>query len=357
MPTLPSVTGPAKYIADYDVLLGQFGVGIFFIISGFVIPFSIASGGMLGFLKRRAFRIFPTYAAGFSLVVFSIWVITRYRGTDFGYSVPHILSHYGILTRGILGYSRIDGISWTLEIELVFYLIVALLGTRLAFSGPRTLITAALIVSGASVASIFSLRAGFYNTVGNTGVQFWASLLLIIGVSYHLLFIGCLTRLEFSVVNSAITALVIAVWLCSDRTVYNWQLVGGYILAILIFSIGFRTRARIYSNIILSHLADISYPLYVVHALTGYAVMYWAIDNDASSYEAVGLALLISYLLSVLIHISVEQPFMEKSGKSRKIKGQQPSKIRQTPYLREQEEIVGAGRPADPGKLQDGQRL
>ncbi|MCQ4062259.1 acyltransferase, partial [Klebsiella pneumoniae] len=44
---------------------GAFGVALFFLISGFVIPFSFVKATWLSFLVGRFFRIFPLYAVGF----------------------------------------------------------------------------------------------------------------------------------------------------------------------------------------------------------------------------------------------------------------------------------------------------
>ena len=69
----------------------------------------------------------------------SIWLLTLFAGSTFGYSEEHIFAHFGIILRGLTSYSRIDGISWTLEVELVFYLIMILGGVRLISKGPRPL--------------------------------------------------------------------------------------------------------------------------------------------------------------------------------------------------------------------------
>jgi peptidoglycan/LPS O-acetylase OafA/YrhL len=45
---------------------GAYGVALFFIISGFVIPFSLHKVNRLGFCVSRIFRIIPLYIVGFS---------------------------------------------------------------------------------------------------------------------------------------------------------------------------------------------------------------------------------------------------------------------------------------------------
>jgi len=318
---LPPVTGLAKLIGDYSIVLGQFGVGVFFIISGFVIPFSMASSSKLDFLHRRAFRIFPVYIAGFSIVIGSIWLLTAYRDTDFSYSAGHIVSHFGIITRGILGYGRIDGISWTLEVELMFYLVMTVMGARVLSRGARPLVIGAIAVAGLSILSSQLLKAGHYNLVGATGFQLWASLLLIIGLAYHGHFTGKISREALILVHALVAILIATVWMLSDRNVYQWQWIAGYYVAMMVFAAGYTFRDKVRPNRPLAHLSSISYPLYVVHALAGYAVMYWAVDNGAGAYAAILAATVTCYLISVLLHYTVEKPLIRNARRSQQPKG------------------------------------
>jgi peptidoglycan/LPS O-acetylase OafA/YrhL len=310
LPHLPEVTGPARLLGEYAIVAGEFGVGIFFIISGFVIPFSVASESPLGFLKRRIFRIYPVYIAGFGLVMTSIWLLTLFAGSAFGYSREHILAHFGILLRGLTGYSRIDGISWTLEVELVFYLIMAVGGVRLISKGPRPFYIGAAVVAAAGIISNQLMRAGYQSAVGLIGLQFWTSLLLVSGLAYHSLYSGKLHYRAFAGIQLTVSALVILVWFCSDQQVFHWQWIAGFLLAMIVFAVSYALRAKIRSTGILNHLANISYPLYVVHALPGYAVMYCMISLGIGAYGAILAAGILAYALSVLLHIGIEKPFM-----------------------------------------------
>lgn len=277
----------------------------------------MVSGDKFGFLRRRAFRIFPVYVAGFSIVIASVWLLTKYRGTHFTYSADQIASHFGIITRGILGYGRIDGISWTLEVELTFYLVMAVLGAKALSRGISSLIISAVVVSGLSILSTQLLRMGQYWLVGGTGFQLWASLLLIIGLAYHLHFSGKISKNALILLHATVSVLSAAVWVLSDHNVYHWQWVAGYFAAMMVFAVGYTMRDNVKQNRLFDHLSNISYPLYVVHALTGYAIMYFAIDRGANTYVAILAATATCYVLSLLLHIAVEQPLIRKAHKQR----------------------------------------
>lgn len=65
---------------------GPYGVALFFIISGFVIPFSLQKMSCLGFLVNRFFRIVPTYVIGFSITLVAIFFSTRYFSREWPYT-------------------------------------------------------------------------------------------------------------------------------------------------------------------------------------------------------------------------------------------------------------------------------
>ena len=131
-PPLPLESQPVPAYSLWPVAfplfsLPSFGVGLFFIISGFVIPFSLQKMDWLGFSINRLFRIVPTYVVGFSLTLLALFLGTRYFSTPWPFSLPEMLIHYVPGLRDVLGSSHIDFIVWTLEIEMKFYFLCAVL--------------------------------------------------------------------------------------------------------------------------------------------------------------------------------------------------------------------------------------
>ena len=57
---------------------GAFGVALFFLISGFVIPFSLSRQRAGAFLVGRFFRIVPLYVVGFTISLAAIGATTLY---------------------------------------------------------------------------------------------------------------------------------------------------------------------------------------------------------------------------------------------------------------------------------------
>ena len=63
--------------------LGAYGVALFFLISGFVIPFTFEKVRGRGFLFGRIMRIYPTYAVGFTFTLLFILACGTYFGLRF----------------------------------------------------------------------------------------------------------------------------------------------------------------------------------------------------------------------------------------------------------------------------------
>ena len=111
---------------------GFLGVDIFFVLSGFVIPFSVRnvelSPAFLGrFALRRSIRLDPPYWAAILLEVFLMWLGLRLTLAVVPLpSWPQFLSHF-IYAQNILEYGDIVDVFWTLCFEIQFYLGLMLL--------------------------------------------------------------------------------------------------------------------------------------------------------------------------------------------------------------------------------------
>lgn len=117
-------TFPADMAATVD--FGRIGVICFFLISGFVIPYSLSgtNASLKTFAIRRFFRLYPAY--WLSLLVAVI------LAASLGYAKPSAgtIAANTTMVQGLLGFTDIQGLYWTLTVELVFYFLCAL-----AFAG------------------------------------------------------------------------------------------------------------------------------------------------------------------------------------------------------------------------------
>lgn len=100
---------------------GYLGVPLFFMISGFVIAASAEQRSPLQFVISRAARLYPAYWLAVLFTSAALWLL--------GSTTPSALQILANLTmlNDYIGVANIDGVYWTLQVELKFYACVFLL--------------------------------------------------------------------------------------------------------------------------------------------------------------------------------------------------------------------------------------
>ena len=83
-----------------------------------------------------------------------------------------------------------------------------------------------------------------------------------------------------------------------------------YVLAVIVFTLFYFARDSFKANRILDALADISYPLYAVHAISGYGIMYILDAKGAPPWLASCAGFFLALTLAYILHHIVERPSM-----------------------------------------------
>lgn len=112
-------------------LRGYLGVPIFFVISGFVIPYALEKSGyaprnFLDFLAKRLVRLHPPFLASIALVILvGLTADFLIRGAHYEYRVKDVLLNSFLLVP-FAGQPWLLKAYWTLAVELQWYLLAAL---------------------------------------------------------------------------------------------------------------------------------------------------------------------------------------------------------------------------------------
>lgn len=136
---------------------GWLGVYIFFVISGFVIPYSLEKAKygyrqFWRFLSKRIVRLDPPYFANILFILglaFVVQLVPGFRGPQPHFAASQLLSHVAYLN-SIVGKTWINPVYWSLGIEFQYYLLIGLIFPLLCASrlATRMLTTFALLVPG-----------------------------------------------------------------------------------------------------------------------------------------------------------------------------------------------------------------
>lgn len=99
--------------------LGSYGVQLFFMISGFVICATLGRVATVGqFARARFFRLYPIFwVAMLATSAFRLWA-----GDEISLTM---LAANATMMPSAFGQNYVDGVYWTLEVELTFYLMMA----------------------------------------------------------------------------------------------------------------------------------------------------------------------------------------------------------------------------------------
>jgi peptidoglycan/LPS O-acetylase OafA/YrhL len=133
---------------------GYLGVYLFFVISGFVIPYSMYTSGykaarLPAFLLKRSIRIEIPYIAAFHLMILVIYLRQKYNGWPFEFDAERYFLHFFYLTQ-YFGKEPYSSLFWTLAIEFQFYLLIGILFPLIT---SRYKALSALVLLGLAVAS------------------------------------------------------------------------------------------------------------------------------------------------------------------------------------------------------------
>jgi peptidoglycan/LPS O-acetylase OafA/YrhL len=136
---------------------GWLGVEIFFVISGFIIPYSLYRAGYQGrdfglFLVKRIARLDPPYLANILLVVGLSYVVVLAPGFSSEwprYTWTQLLGHLAYVN-SIVGEPWVNVVYWSLGIEFQYYLMIGALFPLLVHRRPwvRFGFLAGLVLSG-----------------------------------------------------------------------------------------------------------------------------------------------------------------------------------------------------------------
>ncbi len=106
---------------------GNYGVFVFFIISGYIIPASLErKGSVRTFWVSRLFRLYPLYlvAVGIAVMLYLVhFGSLRGEGSDPEASVLSQL----LMMSNVLGGQNLPNVVWSLSYEMVFYLLITAL--------------------------------------------------------------------------------------------------------------------------------------------------------------------------------------------------------------------------------------
>ncbi|MFE4518341.1 acyltransferase family protein [Kitasatospora sp. NPDC056783] len=368
---LPFVWLNANHVPRY-LDPGVFGVMLFFLVSGYIIPASLERrGDVRAFWAGRFFRIYPVVVV---TVVLSLLILPRGHTVIQGWAFDHpllTLAGNGLMVQDMMGVTNVVGVMWTLTYEMIFYYFVTTLFVRgrhrqsapisIAFAAAalvlgawlplstltgsglpatRNLVAAAGIVVVAAMVCVFTGRADLTRWGGTLLGGLGLTLILLNSraatfetlIIFATMFAGTvLYRLERGQLDKVPALLCCAFVLTSGVVsgyLYNrgpalwhtwtesWKAFSfAYLAAWTVFAAGMLLRRRRFPRW-LTWLGTISYSVYLLHNPVIHA-MDWLLEGHEpfESWQGRG-AQFVAFMAALLLisHLSyrlVEIPFQK----------------------------------------------
>ncbi|MEV7965925.1 acyltransferase [Sphaerisporangium sp. NPDC088356] len=210
---LPEIRGSISPWFDF----GQYGVLVFFLVSGYVIPVSLERrGSVRGFWITRFFRLYPLWAlaAAIGTVFAVIGVYSTLPARTSGQPWSATLAHLTML-QDLLQVPSVVNVFWTLSYEMAFYLLVTAMfvfGVHRASAGTSLTLAVCALVAGALVPAGWLTHALGASVVGIAAIVLLGGIAAVLSAKHDV-------RLH----GAAVIAVLALVLLTFNSRVGAWQ--------------------------------------------------------------------------------------------------------------------------------------
>lgn len=286
-------------IASY----GHFGVQFFFIISGYVIFYSLKDKDAALFLKSRLKRLYPTY--WLAIIFTSIFALTWGNSTEMSVSILQILVNFTMLQQ-FVGVDNVDGVYWTLFYELIFYGVVFF--TLLLGDFKKLLL---ILVFWPFVIVFMNFIVGQSLVIFNMYFLFF-----IIGAMFALLKNNYIPRfISFFILAFSSIFAFFQMYEAGLEKNNNVVIVFVIYLTMMLFFAFLNTEKSSKLNLPFStQMGGMTYPLYLIHAHFGYMFLnkFSSVENKWLIYFIlIFIVILISWILWYVVE-KIQKDFWNK---------------------------------------------
>ncbi|TWT67985.1 acyltransferase family protein [Crateriforma conspicua] len=288
---------------------GAYGTAMFFILSGFVNSMSLMRRRQpADFVAARLIRIVPMFLI---VIVANLAVMTLPPLNESTVSTGQFFANLTLIPR-VFGYECIDPVMWTLQVEMLFYLLLVAMFTSGALRNHVRCWGILLVASLVVCPLLDGLKTG------HEGAGWFAAASAI----RHLLLLDFVPLFAIGFTLYQIKTGVGAMWknialIAAAMFVFHSIDHGKHNPVATLLIIGMVTMAA-YGKIPVLRLkpfvfvSTISYALYLCHNNLGCALIYRLNHGGYPSQVALGVTLLFAFAVGTLVTTRMEQPMTRR---------------------------------------------
>ncbi len=284
---------------------GYAGVHLFFVVSGVVITASAGGRGLAAFVASRVSRLYPAYWAAVLLTA-----TLRWAWPGFGDRTPAQVAVNLTMFQDLFGVPRVDGVYWTLWVEMQFYLLVAVL-LLVGWSRRRLLVAATWVPALCTAVVLAVPRAAGVVTLLGYAPLFAAGIVLHVlhrdGPTVRRWLLLALTTAQAALL--AAFAQAPAVGDLVSRTPVSPVVLAAVVTGCvgLVAVTVLVPRVRAVDRRWLTAAGALTYPLYLTHEYVGWALIE-VLAPHTGRWVTLALAVTGCLVLARAVHRLVERP-------------------------------------------------
>lgn len=273
--------------------IGRLGVGLFFIVSGFVIFWTLnRTERPLDFIVFRFARLYPAYwcALIISFVLVSYFGLPG-REVSLNAAVLNTLMFHEYLK-----IPHVDGVYWTLTIELTFYFWMFVLYLIRKLDKIEWIFAPLILVSMAHSSGLVNIPDNLYNFLILRYLPLFTA-----GISFYKIVHND---------KSKITTSVLFLSLFSTIAIYSFNYFIVFSVFYLIFFLAVSGHMKFLAIRPFVFMGGISYSLYLLHQNIGYIIINEFYKYEWNPFLGIIFAVTLNIALASLLSITVEKPSM-----------------------------------------------
>ncbi|MEU2915701.1 acyltransferase family protein [Streptomyces massasporeus] len=319
-----------------SVVAGSAGVAFFFVLSGFVLTWSSRTGSPApDFWRRRAVKVYPNHLVTWALALLLIYWM---GGTaTSGQAIPSFFLVHAWLPAFDV-HNSVNGVSWSLSCEVVFYLCFPFLIPAIRKLSSRRL----SLWAGANTAAVLSVPVAATYLVSNSphfadlGIgqhQLWlayifpGSRLLEFTLGMLLARMVSEGQLRFIRPWHALLAVCVAAW-TSLRIELLFTFTAVFVIPFAMTVVAFaysdiQRRRTVLRTPVLVWLGEVSFAFYLTHGLVMSVAEHVYGDHFATAAMLAKLLWSMGLFLAAtacswMLYVLVERPLMRRFGTRRR---------------------------------------
>ncbi len=301
------------------LMRGGYGVPIFFVISGFILSLPLLQGGAFSYrtyLLRRLTRLEPPYIISMMLIFVLLLITGKYT---FNEMLPEFLASLVYLNNIIFPDTlpMVNGVTWSLEIEVQFYLLCPALGLLLRNNKYQLLYYILLLLIALAVQKW--AEPDFLSLI-SVGSYFLLGYVLAYAYLRKPLFSLPPLARDMITLASFITIWALLIPIGTDRSgSFIWYILEHVNLFLFFYMVVVqRGLPAVFTAPVIATIGGMCYSIYLLHfalfSVLGRALVTLDLFEDTTTtyYVSMVLLLLGAIGISSVFYLLLERPFMQR---------------------------------------------